>query len=289
MTAVVEGATSHFFDLPGLRMHVMLAGPEDGEPVLLLHGFPEFWFSWRHQITALAAAGYRVIAPDQRGYNLTEKQGPYDAKTLTNDLIHLLDAMDIIQAHVVGHDWGSVLAWVFCSEHGDRVLKHVNLNGPHPNAYMKACIRHPSQLLKSWYVMAFQLPWLPERMLRSRDWRFLSSAMRPIPKENMPDDGVAAYKEAHSHPGALSAMIGWYRAAPRQALGTLLSGKRYTVSTQTLVIWGEADPYLSKHCNDALPAYVDELQVAYLPGVSHWVQVHAPDRVSELILAFFRG
>lgn len=282
----VTGAESQFINLPGLRMHVVTAGPEDGEPVLLLHGFPEFWYSWRFQIRALADAGYFVIAPDQRGYNLTDKTKPYDVDTLSGDLINLLDHFDVEKANILAHDWGGVLGWYFASVHEDRVLRHVSMNGPHANAYMHACFRDPKQFLKSWYVYFFQLPWLPEMAIHADDMRALDIALAEVPDKNMPPDGAALYKIAMRQPGAVSAMVGWYRAVFRKLFSLEMKRQRLTSGVPTLVIWGLRDHYLSVECNHALPEYIAHLRVEILPNASHWVQMHEPDRVNELVLEF---
>lgn len=283
----VAGAESQFIDLPGLRMHVVTAGPEDGEAVLLLHGFPEFWYSWRHQIVALAEAGYRVIAPDQRGYNLTEKTKPYDVDTLLADLCNLLAHFEIEETHLVAHDWGGVLGWCFASEHGDKVISHVNMNGPHPNAYMRACVRDPRQFLKSWYVYFFQLPWLPEMAIRADDMRALDIALSDVPSYRMPADGTAKYKDAMNQPGAVSAMVGWYRAVLRKLFWVVTTGTKYTSDVPTLVIWGARDAYLSAACNDALPDYFSDVEIEYVARASHWIQMQEPEIVNARIIQFF--
>ena len=283
----IEGVESQFVDLPGLRMHVVTAGPKDGEAVLLLHGFPEFWYSWRFQITALAEAGYRVIAPDQRGYNLTDKTKPYDVDTLLTDLVNLLNHFEIEETFVIAHDWGGVLGWCFCSDYSDRVIGHVNMNGPHPNAYLRACMQDPRQFLKSWYVYFFQLPWLPEMVIRMDDMRALDIALSDVPSRNMPPDGTAKYKEAMRQPGALSAMVGWYRAVLRKLFKVMVSGKKYTSDVPTLVIWGARDDYLSRACNNALPDYYPDIEIEYVERASHWIQMQEPELVNAKIIQYF--
>lgn len=161
MQPTIEGV-SRFANLPGLRMHYVEAGPANGAPVILLHGFPEFWYSWRFQIPALAAAGYRVVAPDQRGYNLSGKEDPYDLDTLTRDVANLQDAPGIARSHIVGHDWGGAVAWAFAAAYPARTDRLVVMNAPHLNAYQDTIRRLPRQLLKSWYVAFFQILRLPE-------------------------------------------------------------------------------------------------------------------------------
>lgn len=276
-----------FVDLPSLRMHYVEAGPRDGFPVVLLHGFPEFWYSWRFQIPALAKAGYRVIAPDQRGYNLTDKTGPFTIKTLIDDVRDLLDALKIDTCYLVGHDWGGPPAWGMAAQHRDRVSKLVTLNGPHPRAYSDALRAHPKQILRSWYIYFFQLPWLPEKFLSARDYAAIDYIFDDIPVENMTIEDRRKYKEAYSEPGALTAMIGWYRALPGQYLRGRIVDADWRVDVPALVIWGENDRFLESGINDTLSKHVPGVEIHTLPESSHWTQMHAPEEVNGLLLKFF--
>lgn len=282
-----EDLRDGFVDLPSLRMHYVEAGPPDGFPVVLLHGFPEFWYSWRFQIPALAAAGYRVIAPDQRGYNLTDKTGPFTMKTLIDDVRDLLDALKIETCYLVGHDWGGPPAWGMAAQHSDRVSKVVTLNGPHPRAYSEAFLAHPKQILKSWYIYFFQLPWLPEKFLSARDFAVIDYVFDDIPVEYMTIEDRRKYKEAYSEPGALTAMLGWYRALPGQYMRRKIVDAEWRVSVPALVIWGEKDMFLVPGVNDALDKHVAKVEIHYIPESSHWTQMHAPDEVNRLLLEFF--
>jgi len=273
----------HYVDLRGLRMHYAEAGPPDGAPIILLHGFPEFWYSWRLQIPALAAAGYRVIAPDQRGYNLSSKDGPYDIATLTADIAHLQDALGIASSHIAGHDWGGAVAWAFAAAYPERTDRLVILNAPHLNAYEDTVRRHPRQLLKSWYILFFQLPRLPEWSLRAGDYAVLRRAFARVPHMTAAD--IARYTDAWARPGALSATVGWYRAMARGIIAHRGNLPALRVASPTLVIWGERDAVLDRACNDTLPRYVPDLRINYLPA-SHWVQLDKPDEVNRLLLAF---
>lgn len=272
--------------LPSLRMHFIAAGPPNGIPVVLLHGFPEFWYSWRFQISALAKAGFRVYAPDQRGYNLSDKHGPYDLSTLTRDIADFQDALDIRQSHVVGHDWGSIVAWSFCARFPERVIKHVSINGPHPDAYLETCRKHPRQIRASWYVYFFRLPFLPERMLRRNNYGLIESIFSRLPNRPMTKEDIQCYKDAYSQPGALSAMLGWYRALLWQALRGRFSVRGAIVTAPTCVIWGERDVALLKECNEPLPKYVRDLEVNYIRKATHWVQMDHANETNASILKF---
>jgi pimeloyl-ACP methyl ester carboxylesterase len=283
-----DDATERTLDLPGLRMHVVALGPEDGLPVLLLHGFPEFWYSWRFQMPALAAAGYRVYAPDQRGYNLTEARGPFDIDTLVGDIRHLQDALGIPCADIVGHDWGGVVAWAFAARHPERVRRMAVLNGPHPGAYLAALRSSLSQCRKSWYIAFFQLPGLPEWVLRRRDHAALRKVYAAIPKAYMSDVDIDRYVQALSRPGSLSATLGWYRALPTSLLRKNPATEA-RLSMPVCVIWGERDHALDTACNTALPRYVQDLQIHYHPEGTHWVQMDHPEETNALLLAFLSG
>lgn len=282
----VGGASSHFADANGLRMHYVACGPEAGPPVLLLHGFPEFWYSWRFQMPALAAAGYRVIVPDQRGYNLTEQRRPYNLETLVGDLAALLDDLGLPRAHVVGHDWGGVTAWGFAAYFPDRTMSITAMNSPHPSAYLDAIARFSAQILRSWYIVFFQIPRLPEAAFRARNYDALRRLLAEVPSEYMTPEDVERYVAACSRPGALTAMIGWYRALPGELRRTGGALPAREIRCPALVLWGEPDFALGRVCNRTLSRYVRDLRIVYVPGTSHWVQMHAPEAVNRHLVAF---
>lgn len=285
--ALLEGCDEEYFDLPSLRMHVVTAGPRGGAPVVLLHGFPEFWYSWRFQIRALADAGFRVIVPDQRGYNLTAKHGPYDVETLVTDIMHLQDVLGIITMHLVGHDWGAVVAWAFAATHPKRLEKLAILNGPHPDAYVETLKAHPRQLAMSWYIGLFQIPRIAEHFVRAHRYEMLDKMFAKIPDKYMGPDDIELYKRALAREGALTAALGWYREIPRRMLNGTMRLPNPNVEAPTLVIWGERDPALAKQCNDPLPRYVPNLRIEYLPAAGHWLQMDHPNEVNEKLLSHF--
>jgi pimeloyl-ACP methyl ester carboxylesterase len=272
----------------GVRLHVVEKG--DGPLVLLLHGFPEFWYSWRHQLSALAEAGFRAVAPDQRGYDLSEKPpgvAAYSITKLADDVAGLVRALGEKSAFVAGHDWGGALAWYLPLLHPGLVQKLAILNAPHPAAFRRELKTSKLQRRKSRYILFFQLPWLPERKVRENDFAMLAKMLRrdPVRKGTFSDEDISRYKEALVRPGALTAALNWYRAALRHP--PRLPKDRRTIEIPTLVIWGEKDRYLGTGLNTGLERWVPGVRIERLPDASHWVQADAPERVSELLIRFF--
>lgn len=271
----------------GVRLHVASMGNEPehhARPlVVMLHGFPEFWWSWRHQMRALAAAGYRVVAPDQRGYNLSDKpEGPsaYGIERLALDIERLVRALGADKAHIVGHDWGAMIAWEVAQHHPEIVDKLVIMNVPHP-LEMKRGLRTPKQTRKSWYIFFFQTPRLPERWI-ARDG---FAVLRRMLRGSMPEAEIDRYVEAAARPGALTGMINYYRAAFRALVSGRIRPAR-VIEADTMVIWGEQDLFLDKAFARPPARFVPKLRFEPLPEASHWVQVHAKDEVSALLLDF---
>jgi pimeloyl-ACP methyl ester carboxylesterase len=278
----------HYVPTNGLRLHVVQCGPEAGPLVLLLHGFPEFWYAWRYQIEALAEAGYRVWAPDQRGYNLSDKPRrvrDYAIDQLAADVIGLIEAAGHETAAVVGHDWGAAVAWHVAAHHPGRVGRVAILNVPHPRVLGRALLRQPGQLLKSWYVFFFQLPWLPELLMKRRRWRFARQALRGTSRrDTFSSADLALYEAAWAQPGAARSMLNWYRAAVRH--GSRL-GKTGRVTVPAHIIWGERDAFLKRELARETLAFCDEAELTYLPA-SHWVQHEMSTEVNELLLQFLK-
>jgi len=282
------GLTTTYFDLPGLRMHAAVAGPAGGPLLILLHGFPEFWYSWRNQIGPLAQAGYRVIAPDQRGYNLTDKTPPYDTRTLATDIVNLIKACGHEQACVAGHDWGAVVAWTLAGLYPERVKKLAILNVPHPRAMMKALLGgNLRQLLKSWYIYYFQIPGLPEMTL---SWPHFANLRRMMKASSLPhtftDADLDHYRDAWVQPGALSAMLGWYRSIFHRTPGraTPPIGR---ITAPTLILWGERDIALSIEVAEQSVAYLADGKLIRFPEATHWIHEDQPGEVTEALLKHF--
>lgn len=271
-----------------LRMHAVVEGPEDGPLVVMLHGFPEFWYSWRYQIKALAAAGYRVVAVDQRGYNLTEKRGPYDLFTLASDVAGLIHALGHDRAVVMGNDWGGVVGWVFGAHYPSLAEKLIVCNAPHPSVGSTALRSlYLLQVLKSWYALAFQVPVLPELLTTANDYKLFAHVLKRQTKGVIGDEEISYFKRAWAQPGALTAGVNWYRAALRSwARGHL---KDLTVRTPSLLIWGDRDAYLTTRTAEWTRHYVANLKIAYIRGASHWVQQDSPEIVNRYTLNFLHS
>ena len=271
----------------GVRLHVVQAGPKSGTPVVLLHGFPEFWYGWRKQIPALVEAGCRVIVPDQRGYNLSDKpQGvkAYRMDELVNDVIGLIDALGYEKVNLVGHDWGAAVAWVLANQYPERLHRLGILNAPHPAVLKRFLQRDFEQLRRSWYVFFFQLPWLPEAGIRADNWRGAVRTLRGSGRiHTFTNEDIEKYKEAWSQPGAMTAMINWYRAALRYQLPIPADAR---IRVRTLMMWGTKDFALSRRMARPSMDYCDEGNLIFFPEATHWVQLDEAESVNHYMVDF---
>jgi epoxide hydrolase 4 len=270
----------------GVSLHLAEAGPEAGPIVLLLHGFPEFWYGWRHQIAALAAAGYRVIAPDQRGYNLSDRPkgvAAYDLDRLAEDVIALADGLGQTKLRVIGHDWGGLVAWWLATRHPDRLERFAALAAPHPAIWVDAMRNHPVQRRKSSYVRAFRLPWLPELLIRRGNFQALAVALREGKRpEACSGADLDRYRAAWAMPGAPTAMVNWYRALLARAWDRQSIGR---ITVPALIVWGNEDKYGVRDLVERSLALCDNATAEYLDA-SHWLQHDDPERVNALLLDF---
>ena len=268
-----------------VRLHYVEAG--DGPLLVLLHGFPEFWYGWRLQIAPLAAAGFRVVAPDLRGYNLSSKPdglAAYTAGKLAADVRDLIRERGAESALLVGHDWGGTAAWTAAMNHPEVVDRLAILNAAHPRKLNEG-LRHPSQLARSWYFFYFALPDLPEHHVRAKDWEFFQHFLRDA-QPPYTEQETDRYIEAWSQEGAAAAMIDYYRAAVRPPKGTKTD--LHPISAPTLVIWGEKDRYLGPNLAEPHHEDVPNLdRVERLPDASHWVHHDEAERVTDLLIDFF--
>ena len=265
------------------------SGARRSPDVVFLHGFPEFSYSWRHQLPALAGGGFRAVAPDLRGYGHSPKPlrvMDYRIDLLAGDVAELIRRHCGGRAHVVGHDWGGVIAWWLAMHHPEVVERLVVLNAPHPAAYFRE-LRRAAQLLRSWYIGFFQLPWLPEASIRFDDFGSLRRLLRDDPARRgaFTETDIEQYVEAFRDRRALTGAINYYRAAVRQGPWSMARRVR-PVAAPTMVIWGEWDRYLVPELTTGLEAWVPNLRVERLAAASHWVQHDEPGCVNELLAGF---
>jgi pimeloyl-ACP methyl ester carboxylesterase len=284
---IAEGIRHEEVRANGLRFHVAACGEGD-RLALCLHGFPESWFSWRFQLPLLARLGFRAWAPDLRGYGGTDRPGhlqDYAIERLIDDVAGLVDASAARTTLLLAHDWGAVVAWYFAMRAVRPLEGLVIMNVPHP-ACAERELRRPAQLRRSWYIFFFQIPWLPERLLGLGGARAIGEAFRrsAVDKRRFPDAIVRVYQEAAARPGALTAMLNYYRALLRGGGGRRQRALGYPqIDTPTLMLWGEEDIALTKATTFGTADHVRELTLRYLPGVSHWVQQEAPERVNAML------
>lgn len=271
----------------GIDIHAVTAGPVDGSPVLLLHGFPEFWYGWRHQIPSLVEAGYRVIAPDQRGYNRSDKPRGIDQYTIDQpmfDALGILDHYGYDTANFVGHDWGAGVVWQLLLRHPERVNRAVTVNVPHPEVYREYFTRSPCQLLRSWYIFFFQLPRLPEWLCRIGDWRglrwFTDTSNR---EDTFTESTLDRYREAWSRRDAVTGMINWYRAMIQESIEQPTS---QMAGPPALLIWGPQDPYMDRAMARPSIDYCSTGHLERIEDGTHWVHHELPDRVNAALLDF---
>ncbi len=276
------------FTTNGIRLNVVEAGPEAGELVVLLHGFPEFSYCWRAQIGPLASAGYRVVAPDQRGYNLSDKPrglAAYRLDELVADIVGLIEATGRRQAFVVAHDWGGAAAWWLAMTRPELVRALAAINVPHPLVLRRHLRTNPVQRRRSRYMLYFQLPWFPERRLARDDFAYLAAALAKTSRRGtFTAEDLARYREAWARPGALTAMLNWYRAAWRRPPKRPATER---VAAPTLLIWGARDRFLGQEMVGPSLELCDRGRAEVLPDATHWVQHEEPERVNRLLLDFF--
>lgn len=271
----------------GIRLHAVEAGPEDG-PLIFLHGFPELWYGWRQQIAPFAEAGFRVLAPDQRGYNTSDKPKgvrAYGRDSLAGDVLGLINEAGREKAYVVGHDWGGIAAWWLGMKHPDRIERLAILNCPHPGVMKRHLLKNPRQLKRSWYMFFFQLPRLPEWTLRKDDYQNLVKTLRWTSRRGtFKDEDLRVYREAWAQPGALTAMLNWYRAGLRVRPERPPSPR---VTVPTLLIWGTKDRALGEELAQPSIDLCDQGRLARIEEATHWLQHEEPERVNALIGDFF--
>ncbi|MFB6207642.1 MAG: alpha/beta fold hydrolase [Haloglomus sp.] len=289
------GVESIYRDIDGLELHAVVAG-DPGDPLVVLHhGFPEFWWGWREYIGPLADAGYRVLVPDGRGYNLSQAPdalSEYATDRLSADVAAWIHSEGEQSAHVVGHDWGAAVAWDAALRHPEAVDRVVAINVPHPAVVADALM--PSrkrwrlnlrQWRRSWYILFFQLPWLPEWLNRRDDYGGMARFLRRTSPGTFSDADIDRYRAAWSRPGALEAMLDWYRAAVRHRPD--LPG--ITIEQPTLVVWGERDDAFLPELAPRSVDYCADGRLERFPDATHWVNHERQAAVQELILEHLGG
>ncbi len=275
-------------------LHLVRAGQADGRLVMLLHGFPDFWYGWRTQMPALVEAGFNVLAPDQRGYNISEKPPGvhnYRIDILARDVIGLLDMFEQEKMALVGHDWGGVVAWETALRYPERIEKLAILNAPHPDVMTRFLYSSLEQLRRSWYIFSFQLPLIPEWLLRRNKFALLRSALSNLRNSRVNDAEMVEYIGAWSQPKALEAMLNWYRAAFRRGVGYI--GKRGKIELRrlqvpTLILWGKKDIALSQRLAQPSIDLCDQGKLVFFEDAGHWVQLDATDAVNTALLEFLK-
>jgi len=283
----------HYVDLNRIRMHYVQAG-HGRELLVLLHGFPECWWSWRHLLalvrdTPALAARYSVIAPDLRGYNETDRPGwGYELDVLVQDVVELIRSTGRRRAIVAGHDWGGNIAWSLAITRPTWVERLIVLNCPHPALFAAAIGTNWRQMRRSWYIAFFQLPALPELLIRANGYAFIERAFRGMAANpaRFTDADIGMFTSAIAAPGAATAAVNYYRALIQQGPRGMFKGTGMRVSAPTLLIWGERDSALGKELTYGTERFAPDLRIEYIGDASHWVQQDQPERVNQSILAF---
>lgn len=267
----------------GLLFPVRSAGPEDGEPVILLHGFPQTSAAWSPYLTRLGDAGFRAIAPALRGYAATARPKAVDQYTLdilVADVLGIADGLGVERFHLVGHDWGGLVGWALAASHPCRLRTLTSVSTPHPGALARSLVSS-FQLARSWYVGFFQVPQVPERLMTSRNGALLRRMLRA---SGLPGAATDAYADALVEPGAMAAALSYYRALrPRDSLGV---GR---ARVPTLFVWGTNDTALGPAAARATGSEVEApYRFEVLAGASHWIPETRVDELSALVLDHVR-
>ena len=277
-----------------IKLYVLTDGPKTSPSVVLLHGFPEFHYGWQKQIPALVDAGFRVIVPDQRGYNLSDKPkgiSSYGVDILAKDIIGLLDHFGIEKTYLVGHDWGAVVAWTLALNYPERFKTLAILNVPHPDVMTRCILENEEQRKKSWYVFFFQIPFFVEWTLRRDNFRNLTRMLVGSGrKSTFSADDLTQYKKAWSQPGALTGMVNWYRAIFRRSFKYAFQRKNILarrVKVPTLMLWGKRDVALSHEMVEPSIELCEQGEAVLFEKATHWVQHDEADEVNKKLIQFF--
>lgn len=273
----------------GVLIHVMFAGPKDGPPVVLLHGYPEFWWAWNRQIKHLAEAGFRVIVPDQRGYNSSEKPRgveSYRGDLLIADVIALIVRLRYEDVYLAGHDWGGAIAWRIAIEHPERVRKLVIFNAPHPLAWRDLERRGEQEDAINWFRLLFQLPVIPELATRAGNFRLVVNSLRETSRPGtFPDHVMDYYRYAWARNWSMHSMINWYRAAFRYPVEV---AEDSVVQVPTRVVWGMQDRYFDPRMARLSLERCRTASLLEVPNAGHWLLHEEPELTSQQMIEFFQ-
>ncbi len=279
-----------------INLHYAECGEGNEELVLMLHGFPEFWYCWKDQLPVVGEK-YHAVAPDMRGYNLSDKpEGvkSYRIHHLIGDVIGLADHLGQDKFYLVAHDWGAAIAYAVAIAHPERIKGLIIMNGPHPYIFAELLNNNEEQIAHSQYMAYFQNAGVEADILKDNskwlmDWTFRTH----IDKGQMTKEDEEAYRAAWAQPGAMTAMLNYYRASPlvpatseTKGRGSGMDPEKFKVHVPTLVLWGDADHALVKNNITGIEEFIDNVTVKMLPGVTHWVTHEAPEIVTEEILGF---
>ena len=279
----------NYAQINGIHLHYVQEGKGD-QLIVMLHGWPEFWYCWKNQIEAFSPQ-YTVVAPDLRGFNESEIPSDLSAYTqdiVGKDIVELIRHLGFEKVILVGHDWGGAIAWHIALNYPDLVEKFIVLNCPHPALFIKNIRSNPFQLLRSWYMFFFQLPLIPEFLMSINRKEFFTRIFRgwALNESNFPDEVIEKYVEAYSRKGTLTGGVNYYRANIR-AVRSIAQSKSRRVKAPTLVIWGDNDVVLGTELIDGTEKYIDNtFTVKRISGASHWVQNDCPEEVNKTMLEF---
>lgn len=273
----------------GIRLHVVQAGPKDGPPVVLLHGYPEFWFAWHKQIVRLAKAGFRVIAPDQRGYDASDKPrgiAAYQVEDMVGDILGLIQALGYERVDLAGHDWGGAIAWYLVIEHAEHFRRLVMFNAPHPLSFQDARRSEPQEKPINWFRTFFQIPVVPEVVGYANNWSLLTGNLRKTSRPGtFSDADFDLYRWAWFRDGASHSMVNWYRAAfqyPHKVEGDGL------VHVPTRIVWGMQDRFFENRLARLSAAHCANAELIEVPEAGHWLLHEEPEMTSRKLIEFLQ-
>lgn len=284
------GWKHHFVETNHIRLHCVTQG--EGELVVLLHGFPEFWYSWRYQIPALARH-FKVVVPDLRGYNDSDKPASgYDLDTLSADIRGLIAGLGYRSAHIVGHDWGGAIAWHLAQKFPQTINRLAILNAPHPQKFVHELAGNLDQIRRSWFVFAFQVPGIPEWLIQQNLKGVVQNLFREtaIRKAAFTTEATKIYQQALEKPGVIASALNYYR----QMLSPLHWIPQWgrspdPITVPTLVLWGEDDWFFSHKLVEGLEQLISvPFQLQLIPQCGHWIQQEVPQTVNRELLNFLR-